>query len=260
MRRELRAFSASTRLWLRYMAVDRFMLFCAFVQPFFIAVTVMYMLHHQPQFDPVYVVVGSALTGIWSVVLFDGSWAINSERFQGTLELLVGAPSSLYAVIAGKLAGGMAFSVTSMALSYAVGAWLFGYSIVVRDVPAFAVAFVLALIAIGALGVLIAPLGILARSLRQFLTVLEHPVYILGGFLFPVLLLPGWLLPISYALPPYWAAVALHGTSSGELSGVAFAEVCAVLLLSSLACFVLAAPLFRLVLRRARVEGTLSLT
>ena len=161
----------------------------------------MYMLHHQPQFDPVYVVVGSALTGIWSVVLFDGSWAINSERFQGTLELLVGAPSSLYAVIAGKLAGGMAFSVTSMALSYAVGAWLFGYSIVVRDVPAFAVAFVLALIAIGALGVLIAPLGILARSLRQFLTVLEHPVYILGGFLFPVLLLPGWLLPISYALP-----------------------------------------------------------
>jgi ABC-2 type transport system permease protein len=62
-----------------------------------------------------------------------------------------------------------------------------------------------------------APLAILWRSVGRFLSGLEYPVFALSGFLFPVLLLPVWFLPISVALPPYWAAFALHGTSSGDL-------------------------------------------
>ena len=260
MRQQSRAFLASARLWLRFIATDRFMLFCAFFQPFFIAVTVMYMLRHQPSFDPVYVVVGSALTGIWSVVLFDGNWAVQSERGQGTLELLVGAPASIVSVVAGKLAAGILFSLTSMAFCYGIGAWLFGYDIVVREPGPFALALVLATLSLGAVGVLLAPLGILARAISSFVAIMEYPVYIFGGFLFPVLLLPGWIHPLSYALPPYWAAVALHGTSSGELEGSGLLAVYGALVVSSVASVLLALPFFALVLRRARRDGTLALS
>ncbi|OLC55218.1 MAG: hypothetical protein AUH85_09685 [Chloroflexi bacterium 13_1_40CM_4_68_4] len=260
MKRWVRPFFATARLWLRFMATDRFMLFCVFFQPFFIAVTVMYMLRHQPSFDPVYVVVGSGLTGIWSVVLFDGTWAVQSERGYGTLELVVGSPASMAAIVAGKLAAGVVFSLTSMAFCYGIGAWLFGYEIAVREPAPFLVALVLAIVSLGAMGVLLAPLAILARAIGRFFTILEHPVYIFGGFLFPILLLPGWLHPVSYALPPYWAAVALHGTSSGDLGGVELLGVCAALIGSSVACILLALPFFRLVERRARVDGSLALT
>lgn len=260
MDHHFRAFVAAARLWLRYMATDRFMLFCVFFQPFFLAVTVMYMLRHQPSFDPAYVVVGSALTGIWSTVLFDGNWAVQSERGQGTLELVVGAPISLLVLIGGKLAAGIVFSLTSLVFCYGIGAWLFGYDIVIRDPVAFLAALVLSAAALGAVGVLLAPLGILARAISSFVAIMEYPVYIFGGFLFPILLLPGFLHPLSYALPPYWAAVALHGTSSGDLGGPDLAAVGAALVLSSLACLLLAIPFLRLVLRRARVDGTLALT
>ena len=251
---------AAAELQFKEVAVSGFLLFGALVQPFFIGVMTMFMLRHRPDFDPVYVVVGAALSGLWSVLLFAGSSAISHERSLGTLELVVAAPASFFVVYGGKIAGTLAFSLVSVVFSYAIGAWLFGYPITVADPAGFTLSLLFALVALWATGMLFAPLGILWRTVGRFLGLMEYPIYSLSGFLFPILLLPVWTIPVSYVLPPYWAAVALHGTSSGELSGVAFAEVCAVLLLSSLACFVLAAPLFRLVLRRARVEGTLSLT
>lgn len=260
MTRDLRVVLAGARLWLRFMAIDRFMLFCVFFQPFFIGVTVMYMVRSRPDFDPVFVVVGSGLSGIWSTVLFDGTWSIGSERHQGTLELVVGSPAPLMSVIAGKLVGGVTFSSASIALCYGIGAWLFGYDIAVRDLPGFVLSLLMALLALGALGLLIAPIAILARTISRFFAVMEYPVFIFGGFLFPILLLPGWTHPLSYALPPYWAAVALHGTSSGELAGPALVAVWLVLLASCLAAVALAWPFFRLVLRRARRDGTLALT
>ena len=54
------------------------------------------------------------------------------------------------------------------------------------------------------------------REVQQWQNAMEYPVYILAGFLFPILLLPGWTTPLSYLLPPYWAAVAFHDTSTGN--------------------------------------------
>ncbi len=260
MIRSLRVIRAAAELEIRHLAVNLFMLFCALVQPFFIAVTVMFMVRHRPDFDPIYVVIGSGLSGLWSVALFDGNWAIGGERQRGTLELLVGAPAPLMITVAGKLAGGMLFSLTSMLASYAIGAWLFGYELGIREPLAFAASLVLAVASLGAMGLLFAPLGILARFISQFLSVMEYPVFIFGGFLFPILLLPGWTHPISYALPPYWAAVALHGTSSGELAGTELLAAWTVLTLSTIAVVLIARAFFRVVLVRARGDGTLALS
>lgn len=256
----LRVIRASAEAQLRHLARDLFMLFSAIVQPFFIAVTIMFMLRGRPDFDPVYVVVGAGLSGLWTVVLFDGNWSIGRERWQGTLELLVASPAPLLAVMAGKMAGSMLFALISIVTSYVIGAWLFGYEIVVRQPGAFAVSFALGIVSLWSIAVFFSPLGILWRTAGRALNILEYPVYTLAGFVFPVVLLPFWLLPVSYALPPYWAAVALHGTSSGRMAPSELFATWGILITSALVTVWIASRLYRVVLRRARVAGSLALS
>jgi ABC-2 type transport system permease protein len=256
----LRVARVAAELQFKEVAVSGFLLFGALVQPFFIGVMTMFMLRHRPDFDPVYVVVGAALSGLWSVLLFAGSSAISHERSLGTLELVVAAPASFFVVYGGKIAGTLAFSLVSVLLSYAIGAWLFGYPITVADPVGFAASLVLALVALWATGMLFAPLGILWRTVGRFLGLMEYPIYSLSGFLFPILLLPGWTLPVSYLLPPYWAALALHASARGELDLVGLAEVWAVLLFTAVVLMLVSSRLFRAVLQRARRAGSLALT
>ncbi len=256
----LRVVRSAALLEARNLMTSNFMIFCVLVQPFFIAVTVMFMLRHRPDFDPVYVVVGTALSGIWSVVLFEGNWIVGGERRVGTLELLVASPTPLLLAIGGRIAGAMVFSVSSVVFAYGIGAWLFGYDITVRDPVGFVLSTLLALFALWCMGMLLAPLGVLSRTLSRFVSIVEYPVYALGGFLFPILLLPGWTTPVSFALPPYWAAVAMHMTSSGEAAPFALPVVWLLLVATGAAALLVSIPLFAAVLRRARADGTLSLT
>jgi ABC-2 type transport system permease protein len=107
---------------------------------------------------------------------------------------------------------------------------------------------------------LFAPLGILWRTVGRFLGLMEYPIYSLSGFLFPILLLPVWTIPVSYLLPPYWAAVALHASASGELGLPGLARVWAVLLLTALVLILVSSRLFLAVLYRARRAGSLALS
>lgn len=256
----LRVVRAAARLQIAQLSVNLFMLFTVLLQPFFIGVTAMYLLRHRSDFDPMFVVVGAGLSGLWSVALFEGAYAIQSERWQGTLELVAATPAPFLLVIGGRLIGSMAFALLSMAVSYVIGAWLFGYDLAVRDPLGFAVALVFALFSLWALGLLFAPVGILWRAAARFLNVLEYPVYIFGGFLFPILLLPGWSRPVSYALPPYWAALALHGTAAGELDPAALAAVLGILAAGCAVAVTLARILVAAVLTQARRDGTLALS
>jgi ABC-type multidrug transport system permease subunit len=70
-------------------------------------------------------------------------------------------------------------------------------------------------------------------------------------------LLPGWSTPISYLLPPYWAAIALHGTSNAMLPFGQIAFAWGMMLIFSLIDLVIASQLFKIMLYKARVDATL---
>jgi ABC-2 type transport system permease protein len=106
-------------------------------------------------------------------------------------------------------------------------------------------------------GLSIAPVFVMYREVQQWQNAMEFPMYILAGFLFPVLLLPGWTTPLSYLLPPYWAARALHGTSSANapLEQTLFAWV--MMLILSIIYLFIASRLFKVMLYKVRVDATL---
>jgi ABC-2 type transport system permease protein len=244
---------------IRQQLMDGFILFTVLFQPIIIALLGLWMLKDKGQDAAMFVVVGSGLTGLWSSLLFISGGSINSERWSGTLESLVAVPTPFEVIVFGKNLGNVAQSLLSMVLGYVVAAFAFGYSLQIQRPLLFVISLVLAVIAFISFGLIIAPIFVMNPNVRAWQNAMEFPVYVLGGFLFPIALLPGWTTPVSYLLPPYWASVALHGTSTG---GASFNETLfawGMMLLFSLIDLLIASRLFKLMLYKARADATLGM-
>ena len=244
---------------MRQQLTDGFILFTVLFQPIIIAVLGLFMLQDKGSDAAMFVVVGSGLTGLWSSLLFISGGSINRERWSGTLESLVAVPTPFEVVVFGKNLANVVQSLISMVVGYLIAAFIFDYSLSVQQPFLFFVSVILAVIAFISFGLVLAPIFVMKPEVRAWQNAMEFPVYILCGFLFPVALLPGWTTPISYLLPPYWAAVALHGTSTGGASLNQTLFAWGMLLLFSLIDLVIASRLFKLMLYRVRADATLGL-
>lgn len=243
----------------RQQMTDGFILFTVLFQPIIIALLGLWMLKDKGGEAAMFVVVGSGLTGLWSSLLFISGNSINSERWSGTLESLVALPTPFEVIVIGKNLANVVQSLLSMVLGYLVAAFAFGYSLQIQQPLPFVLSVALAIVAFISFGLIIAPVFVMNPGVRAWQNAMEFPVYVLGGFLFPIALLPGWTTPISYLLPPYWAAVALHGTSTGGASLNQTLFAWGMMLLFSLIDLLIAARLFQLMLYKARADATLGM-
>jgi len=246
-------------LYLKQISVDSFVIFTVIVQPLIVALLALYMLRDTEGFQAIYVIVGSAMTGLWSGTLFFSSFNIEFERWTGNLENIVGSPTHLATVIVGKTLANTTMSLSSMLLGYTLAALLFDFQLTIAYPFLFFVSLLLTLLALISLGLVFAPLMSTNPGAGVWANAMEFPMYILGGFLFPVLLLPVWTTPLSYVLAPYWAARALHASSSGGLPPSEVFIIWGLLVAFSVIYWFVSAWLFRVLLRRAREEATLGL-
>lgn len=242
---------------LRHQWNDSFILFAILVQPMIIAILGLFMLRGTGENYAMFVVVGSGLTGLWSSLLFISGNSINTERWQGTLESLVAAPTPFDVVIFGKNLANVVQSLLSMSISYVLAALLFGYTLNMISPLLFVLSVLLSIFAFISFGLVIAPLFIMYRGIQQWQNAMEFPVYILAGFLFPIALLPGWTTPVSYVLPPYWAARALHETSTGGGDIQLVLLAWGMMLLFGIIDLLIASRLFKAMLYKARVDASL---
>jgi ABC-2 type transport system permease protein len=242
---------------LRHQMNDSFILFAVLFQPVIIAVLALFMLKDSGPNTAMFVVVGSGLTGLWSSLLFISGNSISSERWQGTLESLVGVPTPFEVIVFGKNLANVLQSLLSMVVAYLLAALFFGYSLHLDQPLLFLASVLLSVIAFISFGLIIAPIFVMYREVQQWQNAMEYPVYILAGFLFPILLLPGWTTPLSYMLPPYWAAIALHGTSTGNAAIGQTLFAWGMMLLFSIIDLFIASRLFKIMLYKARVDATL---
>lgn len=259
LRAYARVIGVVMQLHLRQTASDSFIVFSVLVQPTVIAILGLWMLAAQGGDYRIFVVVGSGMTGLWSSLLFICGNSLTHERWDGTLEPLVGAPTPMPVIVFGKNMAAVLLSLGSMLASYLLASVLFGYPLRVQSPVLFAVSLVLTVWAFVCFGLILAPIFVVSPGVQNLQNGLEFPVYILCGFLFPIALLPRWTTPVSYLLAPYWAAQALHSTSSGGVGMGQLALDWGMLLLFSSIYFALSGWLFRVMLRRARSDATLSL-
>jgi ABC-2 type transport system permease protein len=259
VRAQLRAIWAAAVQAFLSNAFDAFIIFTLLVQPLVIATLGLWILKGTGQDYGIYVVVGSGLTGLWSGLLFVSGNSITSERWTGTLETIASVPTPLPFITLGKTAANVLQSLVAMIGAYLLASAFLGYPLTVKFPIPFLISVILMLFAFVSLGMVMAPLFITNPDVQRFQNAIEFPVYILAGFLFPIALLPTWTTPLSYLLSPYWAAVALHETSSGAGDSLTVAGAWVAMIVLSVVYLILSRLLFRTLLQRARRDGTLNL-
>jgi ABC-type polysaccharide/polyol phosphate export permease len=245
-------------LRVREFAVSRWFILMAVIQPVIFSTIAFYLFKAGGQPGTLlYAALGAGMMGIWSSTLFGSGGALQWNRWQGTLELLVGSPPPFIVVL---LPLTLATSVTGVYAIFATLLWgrvFFGVPLHFVHPLAFAAAVPVAVVALGLMGLLMASSFILYRHANALSNLLEYPVWVATGLLFPIALLPGWVRPVSWLLAPSWGIQAIRHAALGHGRVWFPLLMCAVV---GLAYLMLAGVCLRFFERAARVRATLSLT
>ena len=122
---------------------------------------------------------------MWSQVIVGSGFALDQQRNQGTLELLVAAPVPLVTVIAPIMIASGAFGIYGLLVTLVWGAFAFGIPVAIatRRLRAAAAASILS---IGLLGMIAASLFVLSRAASYLGVALQYPVYLASGLIVPL--------------------------------------------------------------------------
>ena len=203
-----------------------------------------------------YASLGAAVMGMWSATSTTAGGAMQRERWHGTLELLVGTPPHFALVLLPVTLAMATIGIYSLVATLLYGHFLFGIPLIVVHPLIFALSIVGTVLSFGALGFVFAVTFVRFRAAWALGNLFEYPVWLIGGFLVPLGLLPGWVRPISWVLAPTWGMNAIRESALG---GSALDDL--LLCVGLGAVYVaLGIILTERVLRSARVRATLSLS
>jgi ABC-type multidrug transport system permease subunit len=157
----------------------------------------------------------------WTATVWSGGSAIEFERYEGTVGALFLSPASRVAVLAGYGIGGFAWLLPSYLLVAVLGAAT-GARLAVADPLALAAAALALIAASLGMGFAMASLFVLSRRANLLSNFVQLPVNLLAGFLVPRESLPGWLRPLSDAIP---ASQAMDALRASALNGATLRDV-----------------------------------
>jgi ABC-2 type transport system permease protein len=255
--RALRLLGVGFVLHLKMLSMSAFNGILGVVWPLFFATIAFFMFRTGgSEATLLYASLGASVMGIWSATSVAASSALQRERWQGTLELLVATPAHFALVLLPITIAMSTIGIYSMVGTLVWGRLLFGIPIRVVHPLLFALAVPATILSIGMLGFLLSVTVVRYRTAWALGNALEYPVWLVCGFLVPLSLFPGWVRPISWALAPTWG---VRATREAALGGSPLPDVAACVALGSGYALV-GVLLVQTVLRSARRRATLSLT
>ncbi|MHB8643715.1 MAG: ABC transporter permease [Gaiellaceae bacterium] len=228
------------------------------VWPMFFATTAFFIFRagHDPH-TLLYASLGASVMGVWSATSTAASGAIQQQRWQGLLEILVAAPTHFALVLLPLTVAMSSIGLYSMIATLAWGHFAFGIAIQVTHPLLFVLAVPTTIAAIGAAGFLLSVSVVRYRTAWALGNALEYPVWLVCGFLVPLSVLPAWVHPVAWALAPTWGVRAIREAALGGGAPATDLLVCAAI---GVVYVVVGVALVETVLRAARRTATLSLT
>ncbi|HVD25968.1 MAG TPA: ABC transporter permease [Gaiellaceae bacterium] len=241
----------------KQMSRSSFDSFLAICWPIFFATVAFFMFRQGGKPDAlIYAGLGAAVMGIWTATSVAAGSALQRERWHGTLELLVAAPTHFSVVLLPIGLATASIGVYCMIATILWGRFVFGIDLPVDEPLSMALAIPATLLSIGALGFLIAVAFARFRYAWAIGSMTEYPIWLICGFLVPLTLLPNWVPPISWVLAPTWGMNAIRESSTG---GTPLPDIAMCFALGSVYVF-LGVIGTEAVLRAARAKASLSLT
>ncbi|MFD8705140.1 ABC transporter permease [Kitasatospora sp. NPDC059648] len=205
-----------------------------------------------------YAVLAPVLIALWSMALFTAGDLIGQDRADGLLETVVATPTALISPVTGRIGAVVAVSLLSFGEAWIVAEAAFGIHLVPRHPVLLVACLLLSAFAMVGTAATMACAFVLTRSARIFQNSLSFPVYLLGGVLVPVSMLPGPVQPLSRLVFLSWSSGLLRDCFAPAAVSAPAARLAAIAVLG-LAGYLAAGLLMRRVLRRVHALGTLDL-
>ncbi|MCS6842953.1 MAG: ABC transporter permease [Caldilineales bacterium] len=167
-------------------------------------------LYGGEQFDtfdyiaPVYI----ALLGMFFVFLL-ACIAFLRERSQGTIERLAATPASRFEIVLGYMFGLGLFGLIQVTIILFFTVWVIGIHYKGSLALMLLVVAIMAVVGIN-LGILASAFARTEFQVIQFIPLVLLPQALLGGTFWSISDMPTYLQPIAYAMPIYYANVALR--------------------------------------------------
>ncbi len=204
-----------------------------------------------------FVLIGIAFAGYFGVGLTSFTSSLRSAQTTGTLEAMLATPARLSTLILSASIWDYLLTTFKVLVHLLVGV-LLGVNLAQANLPAALAALSMSILAFAGLGILAACFIIVFKRGDPIAWAMSALAGLFGGVYYPVEVLPDWLetlsrfLPVTYALQAVRKALLL-GAGLEDI----FPELAA---LAGFACILLPLSLwlFRLAVRRARDEGTLT--
>jgi ABC-2 type transport system permease protein len=155
----------------------------------------------RTKIDLIHTIIGSGVMGLWSTLLFTSYFDLRADRREGTLEILVGSPTSILTILAVRSFTNVLLGGISFLLSVLVAFLFFDFSTPSGSMPYIFISLLVLFFGVWCLGVFLAHLPVLSRLGGVSLNYFELPVGIVCGFMFPVSLLPAWARWLAFLTP-----------------------------------------------------------
>ncbi|MBK6015423.1 ABC transporter permease [Streptomyces sp. MBT53] len=159
--------------------------------------------------------VGAGMMAVWASVLFGSGGAVQRQRWQGTLELLMLAPRRPALCFLPITLATAVIGVYGLLATLLWGVVVFGMPLQIANLSAFVVAVLGVVASLGMMGLLLASLFVLLPNANALANTLSYPVWMLSGMLVSLSVLPGWTTPLSDVLPTTWGARAVRQAAEG---------------------------------------------
>lgn len=211
---------------------------------------------HGPDFIG-FLILGQTIFSLFTNLNWRGGMAIQRERWMGTLEIIMLAPTSRVAYLLGEALFGLIDGGWTVLLALIVTSMFFGADFQLADPLLALVIIVLTLASMVALSIFFAAFYVLTRSAGPLSFSIQTPVRFFTGTNFPVSALPVLLQTISYALPMTYGMIAMRSVFTGAGTWSSLALTIAALVAFTVFFWTLGVILVRRMEKLAKERGTL---
>lgn len=225
--------------------------------PFFTIIFMSIMIHTGRVDLVPYAVIAPTMMAQWTASLAFAGEMISDDRENGRLELLVAAPAFFPLLVFGRLCAVMLVSVPAFLVSFLVAGLGFGRWITIEHAPMFLTAVILTSLGTAATVTALSALFVISPGARIVQNTLTFPMFLLGGVIIPVSVLPTGLEIAGRLIYLSWGADLMRAALVPDPIDTAATHLTMVLLLGSTGLLVGLVSIKRFV-RRGRALGTLS--
>ncbi|MFY9578444.1 MAG: ABC transporter permease [Gaiellaceae bacterium] len=182
------------------------------------------------------------------------AYQIRNQQLSGTLEVIVAQPLSVAELCSGLVAFPFVFALARAAVYLAIAAGWMKLDVANTSWVGLVAVFVVSAVALSAIGLLAGALVIVLKRGEALASMAVFAMTLLGGSVFPISALPGWLEPLGKILPLRFA---YDGVRAALFRGEGWGVDVLVLLGFSVVMVPLAVWIFGRALRFAARQGSL---